>query len=547
MSEESAASDAPIRGYLSEASKRRFTITAGILGTVFLVAQFALPFAVMLGSMAFSSQAFDVDFARRHPHHVAVWDGRIWFVETAPGFGDDPDTSSLLRTGFDDMSTPETMVDSFEETPFLLAGEDRLWLISKKTFGYFQDGLHTTIDQPEQLADFSHPFVFEGKPAILERWPSELALVIHDGVAWQARATIPVVVPDPECGCGLDWAKAVADERGVHVFLEFGTALYYGLWNPGLEDDIAWELVGDAGKGWAPVIWRGEPTVFGATSREDGRNLVGKRRGDGVWEEELRLDRRVGDLVSVFEDAASGSILIFTGASYSGTVLVLKIDEGNVARETWIGEKPRDRAFFPGFMVAIMSTQYGSMLLLPLILAIILSALMRRHRVTSYSSGPRPQEFASLTRRAVAQLIDAAIMAGPPILAMVLFMRMTLEGVTDEPEGFSDFVAFFAPVLVSFGWALLIGILFTTTEGRSGVTPGKWVARIRVLGTDLQPCGFWRALVRNLLKCVDGFFNFMVGIMVVALSENWQRVGDMAARTVVVDWRPESMDSKAPQ
>ena len=29
--------------------------------------------------------------------------------------------------------------------------------------------------------------------------------------------------------------------------------------------------------------------------------------------------------------------------------------------------------------------------------------------------------------------------------------------------------------------------------------------------------------------------NFMVGIMVAALSENWQRVGDMAARTVVVD------------
>jgi uncharacterized RDD family membrane protein YckC len=34
---------------------------------------------------------------------------------------------------------------------------------------------------------------------------------------------------------------------------------------------------------------------------------------------------------------------------------------------------------------------------------------------------------------------------------------------------------------------------------------------------------------------VDGFFNFMMGTMVAALSENWQRVGDMAARTVVVE------------
>ena len=114
-------------------------------------------------------------------------------------------------------------------------------------------------------------------------------------------------------------------------------------------------------------------------------------------------------------------------------------------------------------------------------------------------------------------------------------MRMTLSGLEDEPQGLWEGFTFFAPILGALGWALATALIFTYTEGRSGVTPGKWVARIRVLGTDLQPCGFGRALIRNLLKCVDGFFNFMVGIMVVALSENWQRVGDMAARTVVVD------------
>ena len=34
---------------------------------------------------------------------------------------------------------------------------------------------------------------------------------------------------------------------------------------------------------------------------------------------------------------------------------------------------------------------------------------------------------------------------------------------------------------------------------------------IRVVGTDLQPCGFGRALLRNFLAFVDGFFNFLVG------------------------------------
>jgi uncharacterized RDD family membrane protein YckC len=542
MSEEPVAAETSIRGYLSESSKRRFTITAGILGTVFLIAQFALPFAVMLGSMAFSSEAFDVDFARRDPRYAAVAGRVILFVETEPNFGDEPDSSAIVEARFEPISGTEIVVSDLDGKPYLLAGEDRLWLISRKSIQILQFGHLVSVEQSKELAEISMPFLFEGAPAVLERWPTELALVVHDGTDWQTRATFPLVVPDPECGCGLDWAKAFADERGVHVFLEFGTTLYYGLWNPGLDDDIGWELVGDAGQGWDPVIWHGEPAVFGVTSREDGEDLVGRRRIDGAWKEELRLDRRVGDLVSAFEDRRSDAITVLTGSSYSGTILSLKIDDGGIVGENWIGEEPQDMDLLPGFMVAIMGTQYGTMFLLPLILAIILSAMMRRHRVTAYSSGPRQEEFASLTRRAVAQLIDVAIMAGPSILAMFLFMRMTLAGVTDEPEGFPGFVAFFAPILLSLGWALVIGLLFTFTEGRSGVTPGKWVAKIRVLGTDLQPCGFGRALVRNLLKCVDGFFNFMVGIMVVALSENWQRVGDMAARTVVVDWKPTSAD-----
>jgi uncharacterized RDD family membrane protein YckC len=65
------------------------------------------------------------------------------------------------------------------------------------------------------------------------------------------------------------------------------------------------------------------------------------------------------------------------------------------------------------------------------------------------------------------------------------------------------------------------------------------VVGIRVLGTDLQPCGFGRAFLRNLLTLVDGFFSFLVGALLVALTENWQRLGDMAARTiVVVDQKP---------
>jgi len=101
-------------------------------------------------------------------------------------------------------------------------------------------------------------------------------------------------------------------------------------------------------------------------------------------------------------------------------------------------------------------------------------------------------------------------------------------------SGPSELAGFFGLFAFSFFWMVICYFAFSILEGKYGRTPGKWLTGICVLGLDLHPCGIGRGLLRNLLKVVDGFFNFMVGIMVVALSENWQRVGDMASRTVVV-------------
>ena len=130
---------------------------------------------------------------------------------------------------------------------------------------------------------------------------------------------------------------------------------------------------------------------------------------------------------------------------------------------------------------------------------------------------------------------NALLLAAPPVLGMVFAASSYWPYGLGVVDGFKGFVLASTPTLVGFGCSVAAFFVFAYAEGKWGVTPGKWVARIRVLGTDLEPCGMSRALVRNLLKVIDGFFNFMVGIMVVALSENWQRVGDMAARTVVVD------------
>jgi uncharacterized RDD family membrane protein YckC len=114
-----------------------------------------------------------------------------------------------------------------------------------------------------------------------------------------------------------------------------------------------------------------------------------------------------------------------------------------------------------------------------------------------------------------------------------------LPGVEDQP----DPRAWIFPVALLMAgalWAVTAFFVFCYALGRWGRTPGKWAMGIRVLGADLAPCGFARALLRTLLLLADGFMfmngylNFGFGALLIACTVKRQRLGDMAARTIVV-------------
>ena len=60
-------------------------------------------------------------------------------------------------------------------------------------------------------------------------------------------------------------------------------------------------------------------------------------------------------------------------------------------------------------------------------------------------------------------------------------------------EDETDMMMFPFVMLASFAftfvWSIFLLLVFSWTEGRWGLTPGKWIVGIRVVGTDLQPCG----------------------------------------------------------
>ncbi len=82
--------------------------------------------------------------------------------------------------------------------------------------------------------------------------------------------------------------------------------------------------------------------------------------------------------------------------------------------------------------------------------------------------------------------------------------------------------------------ALFLGY-YVYFEGRKGQTVGKMVVGIKVIREDTGGvAGTKAALVRTLLRVVDGFLGYLVGYLVVTSSEKRQRLGDKAARTLVV-------------
>lgn len=70
---------------------------------------------------------------------------------------------------------------------------------------------------------------------------------------------------------------------------------------------------------------------------------------------------------------------------------------------------------------------------------------------------------------------------------------------------------------------------------REGQTPGKRIMGIMASNDDLTPITFSTSLIRNVLRTVDFLpFFYSTGIISMCLSQRFQRLGDMAAGSIVI-------------
>jgi uncharacterized RDD family membrane protein YckC len=529
-------------GYLSEGSKRRFTLVAGLLGAIFFLAQFGLPMVVMFLVMMPMMVGQAVSMADLD--QAALWQDQLWFIERTTKLNwRDPEASTplleLRHVRVSDLSSggPPLAFDGSKGNagPELLPIGDRLWLIEGGRVSYYDGGSVTRLSDGKGPRRPSKVFAYEGRPAVISLGtPPALATLDAEGsrAEWTQR---PLQLSLPAEAGALRSLQAVEAGGGLYLVAELCTeepercSLKYRK----LEFD-AWVSLSDetcSCSSWTAVALGDHPAVV-VSERQKGREnelaivtvTSGGPRRQRIEAESARLGWRRWRVLP------QGNRLLVASQGMPGSLSILEVVDGKIVRSV---DKPGSFPFGTNIMWLMVIPQALPMLL-SLLLAFVLTMQMRRHRVQDYVFSGTRRAFASLWRRALAQLVDLVPLGAGFALPAVFMWRLFSdpESVVEGGPIFPLWV--FGLLAAAVFCRLLVLVIFSYFEGRFGKTPGKWLLRIRVLGTDLQPCGFGRALLRNLLTFVDGFFNFLVGVLLVALTEKRQRLGDLAARTVVV-------------
>jgi uncharacterized RDD family membrane protein YckC len=91
-----------------------------------------------------------------------------------------------------------------------------------------------------------------------------------------------------------------------------------------------------------------------------------------------------------------------------------------------------------------------------------------------------------------------------------------------------------------YGTPFLIGVAlglgyFILLEAMLGATLGKLATHLTVvMAADGSPIHWRESLVRNILRLIDGFVLYAIGLAAICLTGRRQRLGDLAAGTMVV-------------
>ena len=141
---------------------------------------------------------------------------------------------------------------------------------------------------------------------------------------------------------------------------------------------------------------------------------------------------------------------------------------------------------------------------------------------------------AGIGSRFVALLVDYLIwlIAVIVLIFLISLIDPSLSHFSKLGEKWAFALFIFVPFVLYWGYFTLFEAFW------SGRTPGKRLAKIRVIQRSGRGIGLFESMTRNLLRIVDQFpLVYAVGAVSIFLTRDHQRLGDLAAGTLVVHER----------
>lgn len=139
--------------------------------------------------------------------------------------------------------------------------------------------------------------------------------------------------------------------------------------------------------------------------------------------------------------------------------------------------------------------------------------------------------LAGLGSRFAAVLVDYLIWSAA-LLGLFLLTLLIMPNMNQWAGKWANGIFIFLFFLLRWGYFTLFEAFW---DGR---TPGKRVAKIRVIQKTGRGIGLFEAMTRNLLRFIDELpFLYAIGVVTVFCTRDHQRLGDLAAGTLVVHER----------
>lgn len=505
-------------GFHSADSKRSITRAVWTGGILIGLLQLVVPTALVI--WAFISAIFGA-FTTPSPDFdsPAVHDGFVYYTTKALVNGADTseDTPrSLVRVPLDADGTPEVVAEvgsDFSE-PQLVAAGGAVHLIETDRVTTVRDGAPTTVEVEEALPYGFWPLVHDGVPAVVtlghdyDTDLDKVELRTWDGAQWNVVRTASTESPVDE-----DELRAVSIGPVIHVFVSgYDEPIFHAeLTDGGLS---SWEPTKIQADTWTAAAQGGVPVVLQLDLNVEPSTIVAWRESTG-WRRYFA--HPAGTAMNIGAVTLEGDrFAVLTDGLFDG--LAVKQFEG----KSIVAEREHSASTIWEETIGLIVASQVAPFLLTGLLALILANRMQTHRVPEYRVGERVARYASLTRRGIARGIDTVLTAALPL---AVIMPQVLDGGLDDVA--------IAALAVGLSLPAFLGLCFM--EGTLGYSVGKKLVGIRVVDMSLNHCGAGPAFTRNFLAVVDGMFNYLVGIALVATHEHWQRLGDRVGNTIVIE------------